>query len=77
MPDPRRGQIVKATIVLAKGYEPCNGLREEIQDFVKKQTASYKFPRVIDFVDSLPKTISGKIMRGEIQKRDEQKAKMS
>ncbi len=77
MPDPRRGQIVKATIVLAKGYEPCDSVREEIQDFVKKQTASYKFPRVIVFVDSLPKTISGKIMRSEIQKQDEQKVKMS
>ncbi|MBR4220362.1 MAG: AMP-binding protein, partial [Victivallales bacterium] len=72
VPDPRRGQLVKATVVLAKGFEPSDALKEELQHFVQKQTAPYKYPRVIVFVDSLPKTISGKIMRGEIQKQDEQ-----
>ena len=72
VPDPRRGQLVKATVVLANGFEPSDVLKEELQHFVQKQTAPYKYPRVIVFVDSLPKTISGKIMRGEIQKQDEQ-----
>ncbi len=70
--DPRRGQIVKATVVLAKGVEPNDALKEELQHFVQKQTAPYKYPRIIDFVDALPKTISGKIMRSAIQKQDEQ-----
>ena len=68
VPDPIRGQIVKATIVLAKGYEPSDALKKELQDYVKKQTAPYKYPRVIEFVDELPKTISGKIRRVEIRK---------
>ena len=67
-PDPVRGQVVKATIVLAKGYTPSEELKKEIQTFVKKATAPYKYPRIIDFVDELPKTISGKIKRTEIRK---------
>lgn len=67
-PDPVRGQVVKATIVLAKGYEPSEDLKKEIQVFVKKLTAPYKYPRIIDFVDELPKTISGKIRRTELRK---------
>ncbi|HHZ05777.1 MAG TPA: AMP-binding protein [Clostridiales bacterium] len=66
-PDPIRGQVVKATIVLAKGYEPSDELKKEIQTYVKKQTAPYKYPRVVEFVDELPKTISGKIRRTEIR----------
>ena len=66
-PDPIRGQVVKATIVLAKGYEPSEELKKEIQNYVKKQTAPYKYPRVVEFVDELPKTISGKIRRTEIR----------
>jgi len=69
-PDPLRGQAVKATIVLAKGYSPSMELMHEIQDHVKTQTAPYKYPRVIEFVTELPKTISGKIRRTEIRERD-------
>lgn len=68
VPDPVRGQIVKATIVLTKGYEASDELKSEIQTYVKKATAPYKYPRIIDFVDELPKTISGKIRRTELRK---------
>ena len=71
VPDPLRGQVVKATIVLARGYEPSDALAKEIQDYVKKNTAPYKYPRIIEFVEELPKTISGKIRRTEIRKRDQ------
>ena len=73
VPDPVRGQIVKATIVLKKGYEPSEELKKELQNHVKKLTAPYKYPRVIEFVDELPKTISGKIRRVELRERDSQK----
>ena len=62
-----RGQLVKATIVLAKGHKPSDALVKEIQNYVKTHTAPYKYPRVVEFVDSLPKTISGKIRRVEIR----------
>lgn len=68
VPDPLRGQIVKATIVLARGYEPSDALIKELQDHVKKATAPYKYPRIVEFVKELPKTISGKIRRVEIRK---------
>ena len=67
VPDPIRGQVVKATIVLAKGSEPSDELAKEIQNYVKKQTAPYKYPRIVEFVDELPKTISGKIRRVELR----------
>lgn len=67
VPDPVRGQAVKATILLTKGTEPTDELKKEIQEFVKKNTAPYKYPRIIEFVDTLPKTISGKIRRTEIR----------
>lgn len=70
LPDPDRGQIVKATVVLVKGVEPSAALVKELQDFVKKETAPYKYPRKIEFVDALPKTTSGKIRRTEIRRRD-------
>lgn len=70
VPDEIRGQIVKATVVLAKGYTPSDELVVELQEHVKKVTAPYKYPRVIEFVDELPKTISGKIRRVEIRNRD-------
>lgn len=69
-PDPLRGQVVKATIVLAKGYAPSDELKKELQNFVKRLTAPYKYPRVIDFVTEMPKTVSGKIRRVEIRNRD-------
>lgn len=67
VPDPDRGQVVKATIVLAKGYTASEELVKQIQDYVKHQTAPYKYPRVIEFCESLPKTISGKIKRTVIR----------
>ena len=73
VPDEIRGQVVKATIILSKEYKDCTGeaLIKEIQDHVKNVTAPYKYPRIIEFVDELPKTISGKIKRVEIRKGDE------
>jgi len=72
IPDEIRGQIVKATIILANEYKEKAGemLIKEIQDHVKTVTAPYKYPRIIQFVDELPKTISGKIRRAEIRERD-------
>ena len=67
-PDPVRGQVVKATIVLAKGFTASDELKKEIQDHVKKVTAPYKYPRIVEFVDELPKTASGKIRRAEIRR---------
>ena len=69
-PDPIRGQVVKATVVLAKGYRPSQELIVELQDHVKKTTAPYKYPRIVEFVEELPKTISGKIRRVEIRTKD-------
>lgn len=71
VPDPDRGQIVKATVVLAKNYTPSDDLVKELQEHVKKVTAPYKYPRIIEFVNELPKTISGKIRRVEIREGDE------
>ncbi|MBQ9431093.1 MAG: AMP-binding protein [Kiritimatiellae bacterium] len=69
-PDPVRGQVVKATIVLAKGYTGSDALVKELQDHVKHATAPYKYPRIVEFVPELPKTISGKIRHAAIRKRD-------
>jgi acetyl-CoA synthetase len=69
-PDPMRGQVVKATIVLARGFSPSEELTKELQNHVKRVTAPYKYPRIIEFVDELPKTISGKIQRNLIRKKD-------
>jgi acetyl-CoA synthetase len=74
IPDPIRGFNVKATVVLAKNYQASDALVKELQDFVKKNTAPYKYPRVIEFVSELPKTINGKIRRAEIRNRDMGKA---
>ncbi|MCQ2427344.1 MAG: AMP-binding protein [Clostridia bacterium] len=70
VPDEIRGQIVKATIILTKGTVGTDALKKEIQTYVKNHTAPYKYPRIVEFVDELPKTISGKIRRVEIRKRD-------
>lgn len=70
VPDEQRGQIVKATVVLAKGYTPSDELVKELQNHVKKTTAPYKYPRVVEFADELPKTISGKIRRVELREHD-------
>ncbi len=69
-PDPMRGQVVKATVVLAKGYQPGPDLGVELQEHVKKVTAPYKYPRIVEFVTELPKTISGKIRRVQIREQD-------
>lgn len=71
-PDPVRGQVVKATVVLARGFMPSQQLTEELQNHVKSVTAPYKYPRVIEYVLELPKTLGGKIKRAEIRGRDEQ-----
>lgn len=73
VPDPVRGQVVKATIVLARGYEASDELKKELQNHVKKVTAPYKYPRVVEFVKELPKTTSGKIKRTDIRKSDAEK----
>jgi acetyl-CoA synthetase len=70
VPDAMRGQIVKATIVLARGYAACDELKRELQNHVKRVTAPYKYPRIVEFADELPKTISGKIRRVEIRSKD-------
>ena len=66
-PDAVRGQVVKASIVLTKGTEGTDELKKEIQNYVKKHTAPYKYPRIVEFRDELPKTISGKIRRVELK----------
>jgi len=65
-PDEVRGQVVKASIVLVKGTEPTDALKKEIQAYVKEHTAPYKYPRIVEFKDSLPKTVSGKIQRNKL-----------
>jgi len=70
VPDDIRGQVVKATLVLTKDYEPSDYLKEVLQEHVKKVTAPYKYPRIIEFVPELPKTISGKIRRVQIREED-------
>lgn len=70
VPDEVRGFAVKATIVLGPEYEPTEELARELQSWVKKRTAPYKYPRIIDFVDALPKTVNGKIRRAAIRDND-------
>ncbi len=72
---PVRGQIVKAFVILAQGYQPSEALVAELQDHVKRVTAPYKYPREIEFVAELPKTTSGKIKRAELRKRDDERRK--
>jgi acetyl-CoA synthetase len=66
-PDPTRGQIVKASVVLSRGFEPSERLVKELQNHVKRVTAPYKYPRIIEFVKELPKTVSGKIKRAQLR----------
>lgn len=70
VPDEMRGAVVKATVVLTKNYTASDELKVELQEHVKKVTAPYKYPRIIEFVTELPKTISGKIRRVEIRDKD-------
>ena len=72
-PDPDRGQVVKATVVLAKGFCPSEALARTLQEHVKHATAPYKYPRLVEFATELPKTISGKIRRVQIRENDQSK----
>lgn len=72
-PDAMRGQVVKATVVLSVGFSPSPELTKALQDHVKQTTAPYKYPRIVTFVNELPKTVSGKIRRVEIRQRDTEK----
>jgi acyl-coenzyme A synthetase/AMP-(fatty) acid ligase len=67
LPDEDRGSIVKAFVVVGEDYEPSEELAQEIQDYCKENTAPYKYPRSIEFIDDLPKTTSGKIRRVELR----------
>ncbi|MEG0665071.1 MAG: AMP-binding protein [Gordonibacter sp.] len=71
VPDPTRGKAVKATIVLAEGFSGTDELTRELQAWVKKRTAPYKYPRIVEYVDALPKTVNGKIRRAAIRQTDE------
>ena len=66
-PDDERGQVVRAVVVLRPDREPGDALARELQDHVKERTAPYKYPRIVDFADTLPKTASGKIKRAELR----------
>ncbi len=71
--DRDRGQVVKATVVLSHGHAPSDEVARELQEHVKHVTAPYKYPRIVEFVSELPKTISGKIRRVQIRQNDEAK----
>jgi acetyl-CoA synthetase len=70
VPDAERGEVVKAFIVLTEGYRPDSDLAAELQHHVKVTTAPYKYPRLVEFVDELPKTTSGKLRRNELRQRE-------
>ena len=76
VPDSLRGHAVKATVVLAEPFKPSDDLTKELQMWVKNQTAPYKYPRIIEYVDTLPRTVNGKIRRGIIRAEDEAAAKV-
>ena len=73
-PDERRGTVVKAFIVLAEGHEPSDELATEISAFVRDGSREYAYPRKVEFVDDLPKTLTGKIRRIELREREQQQA---
>ena len=70
VPDAERGQLVKATVVLREGYEPTEELKAELKQFAKERLAGYKYPRVIAFIDEMPKTTSGKICYNILREQD-------
>jgi acetyl-CoA synthetase len=72
-PDPRRGDIVKAFIVLAAGHEPGDDLAQEIKAHVRQHLSAYAYPREIEFVDDLPKTLTGKIRRVELREAERER----
>jgi acetyl-CoA synthetase len=69
-PDERRGHVVKAFVVLAAGHEPSDALAEEIKAFVRDNLSAYAYPRKVEFVDDLPKTLTGKIRRIELRQQE-------
>jgi acetyl-CoA synthetase len=69
-PDERRGNVVKTFIVLAAGHEPSDELVAELQQFVRERLSAYAYPRKVEFVDDLPKTLTGKIRRVELRQRE-------
>jgi len=73
-PDPIRGQVVKATVILARGFSPSDELARELQNHVKRTTAPYKYPRIVEFADELPKTLGGKIIRRELRDKSRRDA---
>ena len=74
-PDERRGNVVKAFIVLSEGHSPSDDLAAEIQQFVRARLSAYAYPRRIEFADDLPKTLTGKIRRIELRQREMEEAK--
>ncbi|MHB8491695.1 MAG: AMP-binding enzyme, partial [Solirubrobacteraceae bacterium] len=68
-PDPERGSVVRAVVVLRDGHEPSAALGRELQEHVKQETAPYKYPRIVEFASELPKTASGKIKRAELRSK--------
>jgi acetyl-CoA synthetase len=73
-PDERRGTVVKAFIVLAEGHEGSDALAEELKTFVRNRLSAYAYPRRIEFVDDLPKTLTGKIRRIELREQEAERA---
>jgi acetyl-CoA synthetase len=72
-----RGLIVKAFVILNQGFEPSEALVKDLQNHVKRTTAPYKYPRAIEFVSELPKTISGKIRRNELRRLEQERSDSS
>jgi acetyl-CoA synthetase len=72
VPDPIRGQVVKAVIQLARGVEPTEALELEIRDLVRNQLAPYEYPRYIEFIDEMPLTVTGKMRRRDLREAHEQ-----
>ena len=72
-PDPKRGDVVKAFIVLSAGHEPSDQVADEIKKFVRDHLSAYSYPREIEFVDDLPKTLTGKIRRVELREAEREK----
>jgi acyl-coenzyme A synthetase/AMP-(fatty) acid ligase len=68
-PDDERGQVVRAIVVLREGYDGSEELVRELQDHAREQTAPYKYPRLVEFTEALPKTTSGKIKRAQLRER--------
>jgi acetyl-CoA synthetase len=73
-PDERRGNVVKAFVVLAPDHEPSDALKEEIKAFVRERHSAYAYPRLVEFVPDLPKTLTGKIRRIELREHERAQA---